>query len=134
MEKHILSKSTFIKGLQCEKALYLSKHHRELKDELSVLNDDILTCHSKLLLSDKLKEKAEESIAKLKDLAQQYKFYQYYLEAVNRDGIPYDLITSAASIPLIGPLSMMYIKIISGFSEPANSIGFSPVAEAPTTL
>ena len=66
-----------------------------LKDELSILNDDILTCHSKLLLSDKLKEKAEESIAKLKDLAQQYKFYQYYLEAVNRDGIPYDLITSA---------------------------------------
>ena len=35
MEKHILSKSTFIKGLQCEKAFYLSKFHRELKDEIS---------------------------------------------------------------------------------------------------
>ena len=35
MEKHILSKSSFIKGLQCEKALYLSKFHRELKDDLS---------------------------------------------------------------------------------------------------
>jgi DNA repair exonuclease SbcCD ATPase subunit len=73
----------------------LNKKVSDLKDELSILNDDILTCHSKLLLSEKLKEKAEESIAKLKDLAQQYKFYQYYLEAVNRDGIPYDLITSA---------------------------------------
>jgi DNA repair exonuclease SbcCD ATPase subunit len=73
----------------------LNKKVTDLKDELSILNDDILTCHSKLLLSDKLKEKAEESILKLKELAQQYKFYQYYLEAVNRDGIPYDLITSA---------------------------------------
>ena len=35
MQKHILSKSTFIKGMQCEKALYLSKHHRELKDPIN---------------------------------------------------------------------------------------------------
>lgn len=30
-----LSKSTFLKGLQCEKALYLLKHHPELRDEIS---------------------------------------------------------------------------------------------------
>ena len=35
MQKHILSKSSFLKGLQCEKALYLSKFHRELRDEIS---------------------------------------------------------------------------------------------------
>ena len=35
MEKHILSKSTFIRGLQCEKSLYLYKHHYDLKDEIS---------------------------------------------------------------------------------------------------
>lgn len=33
MQKPILSKSTFIRGLQCEKALYLYKHHYNLKDE-----------------------------------------------------------------------------------------------------
>ena len=27
-----LSKSTFIRGLQCEKSLYLYKHHHNLKD------------------------------------------------------------------------------------------------------
>ena len=48
-----------------------------------------------MLVSEKLKEKAEESIVKLKDLTQQYKFYEYYLQAVNRDGVPYDLITTA---------------------------------------
>jgi hypothetical protein len=33
MQKTILSKSTFIRGLQCEKSLYLYKHHFNLKDE-----------------------------------------------------------------------------------------------------
>ncbi|MDA9986690.1 DUF2779 domain-containing protein [Crocinitomicaceae bacterium] len=35
MEKHILSKSTFIRGVQCEKSLYLNKHARNLRDEIS---------------------------------------------------------------------------------------------------
>ena len=35
MEKYILSKSTFIKGLQCEKALYLYKNNYNLRDETS---------------------------------------------------------------------------------------------------
>ena len=33
--KHILSKSTFIRGTQCLKSLYLNKHHRELKEDVS---------------------------------------------------------------------------------------------------
>ncbi len=35
MEKHVLSKSTFVKGMQCRKALYLNKFHKELKEEIS---------------------------------------------------------------------------------------------------
>ncbi|RLD35903.1 MAG: DUF2779 domain-containing protein, partial [Bacteroidetes bacterium] len=35
MEKHILSKSTFIKGHQCLKALYLHKERPFLRDKLS---------------------------------------------------------------------------------------------------
>lgn len=35
MEKHSLSKSTYIRGLQCQKSLYLYKHHYELKDKVS---------------------------------------------------------------------------------------------------
>ncbi|MCP4123703.1 MAG: DUF2779 domain-containing protein [Bacteroidetes bacterium] len=32
MEKHILSKSTFMYGCQCPKRLYMHKHHKELRD------------------------------------------------------------------------------------------------------
>ena len=35
MTKHLLSKSTFLRGLQCHKALYLNKHHPEFRDEIS---------------------------------------------------------------------------------------------------
>jgi hypothetical protein len=35
MKRPILSKSTFIRGLQCEKSLYLYKHHYNLKDAIS---------------------------------------------------------------------------------------------------
>jgi hypothetical protein len=41
MQKHILSKSTFIKGLQCNKALYYHKYRRDLKDELSSAQEAI---------------------------------------------------------------------------------------------
>ncbi|PLX13380.1 MAG: DUF2779 domain-containing protein [Marinilabiliales bacterium] len=35
MITHLLSKSTFVRGCQCHKSLYLNKYHRELKDDVS---------------------------------------------------------------------------------------------------
>lgn len=35
MSRHLLSKSTFMRGCQCVKSLYLNKHQPELKDEVS---------------------------------------------------------------------------------------------------
>lgn len=65
------------------------------KIELDSINDKILNTHSAILVAEKTKELAETSIQKLKELTQQYKFYEHYLIAVNRDGVPYDLITQA---------------------------------------
>jgi len=41
MAKHLLSKSSFIKGLQCEKHLYLYKYHYNEMDELSEMQKSI---------------------------------------------------------------------------------------------
>ena len=43
LKKHIISKSTFIRGQQCLKSLYLNKNHRELKDELTEQQRAIFT-------------------------------------------------------------------------------------------
>lgn len=48
MEKHVLSKSSFIKGTQCEKALYLSKFHKDLKDDLSAQQEAIFSQGTKV--------------------------------------------------------------------------------------
>lgn len=94
-QEDLISKNKQIK----DEIALLNDTLANLKNDLSILNHSIVTCHSNLLVSEKLKTKAEESINKLKELEQQYKFYQYYLEAVNRDGVPYDLITT--SVPFI---------------------------------
>jgi hypothetical protein len=43
MINHVLSKSTFLRGLQCHKALYLNKHHPELRDEISEQQQQIFS-------------------------------------------------------------------------------------------
>ena len=35
IEKHILSKSTFIRGIQCHKSLYLYQNEKKLRDPVS---------------------------------------------------------------------------------------------------
>jgi DNA repair exonuclease SbcCD ATPase subunit/DNA repair exonuclease SbcCD nuclease subunit len=65
------------------------------KIELNSVSNSILSVHSEILVAENSKKSAEESIQKLKDLTQQYKYYEYYLMAVSRDGVPYDLITQA---------------------------------------
>jgi DNA repair exonuclease SbcCD ATPase subunit/predicted MPP superfamily phosphohydrolase len=70
-----------------------------LKTKLIDVDKKIISCYSNLLLAEKTKTMVEESIAKLKELGQKFKYYEYYLLAVSRDGVPYDLITSA--VPLI---------------------------------
>ncbi len=40
--QHLLSKSTFIKGEQCKKALYLNRYHQELRDEIDASTQAIL--------------------------------------------------------------------------------------------
>jgi hypothetical protein len=43
MAKYYLSKSTYLRGLQCEKSLYLYKHRYDLKDEITEAQQAIFT-------------------------------------------------------------------------------------------
>ncbi len=65
------------------------------KKLLAEINNDVMHVHSDIKLSEKLKDDTLQSIATLKKLEQEYKGYEYYLTAVGRDGIPYQLISEA---------------------------------------
>jgi len=67
----------------------------DLSAEISRLEQNILAMSGKIEVAKKNKENAEESINRLRELELQYKGYEYYLQSIKRDGVPYQLITKA---------------------------------------
>jgi DNA repair exonuclease SbcCD ATPase subunit/DNA repair exonuclease SbcCD nuclease subunit len=74
----------------------------ELKSEIADINLEIGSIDKKIVkvsgqlqVAIKTRKDILAAINKLKDLENQHKAYEYYLEAVKRDGVPYDIITKA---------------------------------------
>jgi len=74
----------------------------EIRDEISTVNLDLgefdvklLSLSGRLKMAEKTRGDAQGGIDRLKELEQQYQGYEYYQKAVNRDGVPYHLITKA---------------------------------------
>ena len=74
----------------------------EIRDEITTVNSELgqldsklLTLSGKLKMAEKSRQDAQDGIDRLKDLEQQYRGYEYYQKAVQRDGVPYHLITKA---------------------------------------
>jgi len=74
----------------------------EIRDEIKTVNLELLELDSKLLATSgklKMAEKsindAEDGINRLKELEQQHQGYEYYQKSVQRNGVPYHLITKA---------------------------------------
>jgi DNA repair exonuclease SbcCD ATPase subunit len=62
------------------------------KNELSLINSEISKLTTGIELEKQNKKNALDNIDKLRTLEQEYKFYELYLSATNRNGVPYDLI------------------------------------------
>jgi DNA repair exonuclease SbcCD ATPase subunit/predicted MPP superfamily phosphohydrolase len=65
------------------------------KIELKKIDESILEYNGNVKISEKVIDECEVSIQKLKDLEKEYEAYDYYLKAVNRNGVPYELISNA---------------------------------------
>ena len=64
-----------------------------INDELDTTNADISTTFAKISVHKNKLESITKQINKVKDLEDQNVAYEYYLNAVQRDGVPYELIT-----------------------------------------
>ena len=65
------------------------------KVELKKIDENILEYNGNVKVNEKIIDECEVSIQKLKDLEKEYEAYDYYLKAVNRNGVPYELISNA---------------------------------------
>ena len=99
IETYHANESTIIKNISIENEISKlekskSKIEIEIKNitnKISILNGSIATINSFI---DTVKSKMEE----VKELEEKNRLYTYYLDAVKRDGIPYELISKALPV------------------------------------
>lgn len=65
-----------------------------MKSSLKELTDGIMRCNTNIHLTQMDIENCKQSIENLKTLEDKFKYYEYYLSSVGRDGLPYDIISS----------------------------------------
>tara|TARA_B100002019_G_scaffold138776_1_gene119555 strand:- start:175 stop:1146 length:972 start_codon:yes stop_codon:yes gene_type:complete len=76
----------------------ISKTETDLEDinnELDILTNQINNVFGEIKVVDTNRRTILNNIKKVEELEDRYEAYQYYLDAVKRDGVPYDLITKA---------------------------------------
>lgn len=94
------------KAMECIADIEFNKQRteeiNELRDEISSMTQEIKTIDTeviqlsaKLSVAEKTKQTALNAIERLRDLEVQYKGYEYYLQSIKRDGVPYQLIERA---------------------------------------
>ena len=76
-----------------EKIGELEQTQRELEDEIKLRETKLRGLHGKLQVEKAHKTKILKQIADMEDLEQTINAYQYYVEAVKRNGVPYELIS-----------------------------------------
>jgi len=76
-----------------KKADELNDKLSAVKDEISGLESELRDVHSDIRVLNREQKQAEENLSKVEGLSTKYQAYEYYLEAVKRDGVPYELIS-----------------------------------------
>ena len=84
----------FNKHVQEKIETHSSKLETE-KGELEIVNEAIVGINSELSVLKNRKDLIYKDIDKLKNYEEEYEAYEYYIDAVKRDGIPYELISKA---------------------------------------
>lgn len=71
------------------------KRNRIKTTEIKLLENKILECSGEVKIHEQIINDCSISIEKLQELEKQFYAYDYYLKAVNRNGVPYELISEA---------------------------------------
>jgi DNA repair exonuclease SbcCD ATPase subunit len=71
---------------------------KQLESDYKSKNNQLIDLNGDLRTADNQKKQIQDNIVKLKELESVNDCYKYYIQAVSRDGIPYDLITQALPV------------------------------------
>ena len=78
-----------------QKINHCNNLNTDLENQIDTLNKKIISLHGELQVLETNRKNILSNIQKVEELEEKYKAYEYYLDAVKRDGVPYELITKA---------------------------------------
>jgi len=82
-----------------------------VKDDIKQLNKKLLDLNGKVSALKNQKETITEKIKEVKNLEEQHKLFEYYLNALSKDGVSYELISKA--LPMIeGEVNNILAQIV----------------------
>ena len=67
----------------------------DINNSLDMVTDSVNNIFGEIKVVDTKRRSILDNIKKVEELEDKYEAYQYYIDAVKRDGVPYDLITKA---------------------------------------
>jgi len=73
----------------------LTEAQNLLKNKIKILNNEVRTIYGSLQVLENKRKNILDTIKKVEDLENENIAYRYYLDAIKRDGVPYELITKA---------------------------------------
>ena len=73
----------------------LQNNNDDLDYQIDILTQKLTTLHGEIQVLETNRKNILNNIKKVEELESKYHAYQYYLDAVKRDGVPYELITKA---------------------------------------
>ena len=73
----------------------ITENKQNILREIKSIEEQIIETSGHLKLNEQVITDCEKSLEKLKELEKEFYAYDYYLKAVNRNGVPYELIAEA---------------------------------------
>jgi len=94
IQKSIEQKESVAHNIKIQTQIDSSKEKLKKFDEvISEINNDIININGNIRIAENTIQTVNDSIGKLESMEQKYEGYEYYLQCVKRDGIPYELIS-----------------------------------------
>jgi DNA repair exonuclease SbcCD ATPase subunit len=96
IEKYHESKNDIVYNKQVEEEIdNLKNSVDDLDYQVETIDNKIQTIHGEIQINRTKKKTIMETMNKVEDLQTKYEAYEYYMDAVKRDGVPYELIEKA---------------------------------------
>jgi len=96
IEKYHESKNDIVYNKQVEEEIdNLKNSVDDLDYQVETIDNKIQVIHGEIQINRTKKKTIMETMNKVEDLETKYEAYEYYMDAVKRDGVPYELIEKA---------------------------------------